>query len=206
VRVASARGTRNGSVVYDLVVPDFTQGDFAMSGVALTSLAAAEAVTFRPDRNQREKQTAKGCRDRVCEAAVAFSSVLVPYGGRAAASERPLLSEVLPAPPVTTRAFTPSETLALFTEVYDNEKPDRKDPPYAITLTATLHNAESIVFRQVSEERDAKATRRKSGGHGFTLKVPLAGIAPGTYVLRVEASSGRNEQHRVSRNIPVRVK
>jgi hypothetical protein len=113
---------------------------------------------------------------------------------------------VLPAPPVTTRAFAPSETLALFTEVYDNEKPDRKDPPYAITLTATLHNAESIVFRQVSEERDAKAARRKSGGHGFTLKLPLAGIAPGTYVLRVEASSGRNEQHRVSRNIPVWVK
>jgi VWFA-related protein len=206
VRVASARGTRNGSVVYDLVVPDFTDDDFAMSGVALTALTATDAVTFRPDRNQREKQSAKGCRDRVCEAAVAFSSVLIPYATRASASERPLLSEVLPAPPVTTRAFAPSDTLALFTEVYDNQKPDRKDPPYAITLTATLHNAESIVFRQVSEERDAKAARRKSGGHGFTLKLPLAGVAPGSYVLRVEASSGRNEQHRVSRNIPVRVR
>jgi VWFA-related protein len=206
VRIASARGTRNGGVVYDLVVPDFTDGPLAMSGVALTTLAAADAITFRPDRNQREKQTTKECRERVCEADAAFGSVLVPYTARVAPSEKPLLSEVLPAPPVTTRAFAPSETLALFTEVYDNEKPDRKDPAHAITLTASLHNAGSTVVRQASEERDAKAPRRTSGGHGFTLKLPLEGIAPGSYVLRVEASSSRNEKHRMSRSIPVRVR
>jgi VWFA-related protein len=206
VRVASARGTRNGSVVYDLAVPDFTDDPLAMSGVAITTLAGADALTFRPDRNQREKQTTKECRERVCEADVAFGSVLVPYTARVAPSEKPLLSDVLPAPPVTTRAFAPSDTLALFTEVYDNGKPDRKEPPYAITLTAALYNAESIVVRQASEERDAKAARRKSGGHGFTLKLPLEGVAPGSYVLRVEASSSRNEKHRVSRSIPVRVR
>jgi hypothetical protein len=206
VRVASARGTRNGSVVYDLVVPDFTNEPFAISGVALTTLAAAGAPTFRPDRNQREKQATKGCHERVCAAEVTFGSVLVPYSARVAPSERPLLTEVLPAPPATTREFTASETLALFTEVYDNEKPDRKAPPYAITLAATLHNPESIVVRQVSEERDARAPRRKSGGHGFTLKLPLEGLAAGSYVLRVEASSSRDEAHTVSRSIPIRVK
>jgi VWFA-related protein len=206
VRVASARGTRNGSVVYDLIVPDFTDDPFAMSGVAITTLAAANAVTFRPDRYQREKQTGTECRERVCESGAAFGSVLVPYAARVAPSEKPLLSDVLPAPPDTTRAFTPSDTLALFTEVYDNAKSDRKDPPYAITLTASLHDTESIVVRQVSEDRDSKATRRKSGGHGFTLKLPLEGIAPGSYVLRVEASSSRSEQHRVSRSIPIRVR
>ena len=206
VRVASARGTRNGSVVYDLVVPDFTEGPIAMSGVALTTLAAADALTFRPDRNQRVKQTAKKCRERVCAAEVALSSLLVPYAARVAPSERPLLTEVLPAPPVTTREFTASDTLTLFAEVYDNEKPDRKDPPSTITLTATLHNTESIGVLQVSEERDRQAKRRKSGGHGFTLRLPLEGIAAGSYVLRVEASSSRNEEHAVSRNIPVRVK
>jgi VWFA-related protein len=205
VRVASARGSRNGGVVYDLVVPDFTD-DFQMSGVALTTLAAADALTFRPDRHPRQKQTGKGCSKRVCAPDLTFSSVLVPYAVRASPSDRPLLGDVLPAAPATTREFAASDTLALFTEVYDNEKPDRKDPPYAITLTATLHNTESIVFKQVSEERDAKAVRRKSGGHGFTLKLPLEGVAPGSYVLRVEASSGRDERHRVSRNIPVRVR
>ena len=113
---------------------------------------------------------------------------------------------MLPAPPVTTREFTGSDTLALFAEVYDNEKPDRKDPPYTITLTATLHDTESIGVRQVSEQRDPRTTRRKSGGHGFTLRLPLEGLEAGSYVLRVEASSSRGEQHAVSRNIPVRVR
>jgi VWFA-related protein len=206
VRVASARSTRIGSVVYDLVVPDFTDGPIAMSGLALTTLAAAGAVTFRPDRNQREKQTASSCRERECEAGVAFGSVLVPYAARVAPSERPLLSEVLPAPPATTRAFTPSDTLALFTEVYDNEKPGRNDPPYAIALTAALHDAESIVVRQASEERDSKAPRRKSGGHGFTLRLPLEGVPTGSYVLRVQATSTRNAEHVATRSIPIRVR
>lgn len=206
VRVASARGTRNGSVVYDLVVPDFTDGPFAMSGVALTTLAASEALTFRPDRNQRAKQTARKCRERVCAAKDAFESLLVQYAAPVAPSERPLLTEVLPAPPATTREFTAADTLALFTEVYDNKKADRKELPYTITLTATLHNTESSVLRKVSEARDAQATRRKSGGHGFTLRLPLEGLAAGSYVLRVEARSSRSEQHAVSRNIPVRVK
>jgi hypothetical protein len=206
VRVASARGTRNGSVVYDLVVPDFGDDPFTMSGVALTTTAAAGALTFRPDRNQREKQTPKDCGGRVCESGVAFGSLLVPYTSPAAPSERPLLSEVLPTAPATTRDFAQSETLSLFTEVYDNEKPGRKDPPYAITLTATLHSADSIAVGQASEKRDSTAARRKSGGHGFTLKLPLEGVAPGSYVLRVEASSSRNEKHKVSRSIPIRVR
>ena len=206
VRVASARNTRNGSVVYDLVVPNFTDGPIAMSGVALTTLAAAEALTFRPDRNQRAKQTVNKCRDRVCAAEVAFESLLVPYAAPVAPSERPLLTEVLPAAPATTREFTASDTLVLFTEVYDNEKPNRKDQPDTIALTAALHNTESTVVRQASEQRDPRAARRKSGGHGFTLRLPLDGVPAGSYVLRVEASASRNEQHAVSRNIPIRVK
>jgi VWFA-related protein len=49
VRVAaSTRNGRTGSVLYDLEVPDFSKEKFAMSGVALTSRAAAEAPTVKP--------------------------------------------------------------------------------------------------------------------------------------------------------------
>ena len=41
-----------GSVVYDLVVPDFTS-DFAMSGVALTSTIAGETYTVTPPHKDR---------------------------------------------------------------------------------------------------------------------------------------------------------
>src|SRR5262245_24928815 len=49
VRVAaSSRDGRTGSVLYDLEVPDFSKEKFVMSGVALTSRAAAEAPTAKP--------------------------------------------------------------------------------------------------------------------------------------------------------------
>jgi VWFA-related protein len=45
---ASTRNGQTGSVLYDLEVPDFSKEKFTMSGVALTSRAAAEAPTVRP--------------------------------------------------------------------------------------------------------------------------------------------------------------
>jgi len=49
VRVAaSSRNGRTGSVLYDLEVPDFSKEKFVMSGVAITSRAAAEAPTAKP--------------------------------------------------------------------------------------------------------------------------------------------------------------
>jgi VWFA-related protein len=45
---ASSRNGQTGSVLYDLEVPDFSKEKFVMSGVAVTSRAAAEAPTVRP--------------------------------------------------------------------------------------------------------------------------------------------------------------
>jgi VWFA-related protein len=49
IRVAAGNKTgKAGSVVYDLEVPDFEKGTLTMSGVALTSAAAAQAPTIKP--------------------------------------------------------------------------------------------------------------------------------------------------------------
>jgi hypothetical protein len=49
VRVAAGnKAGKAGSVVYDLEVPDFTKEPLMMSGVALTSAAAAQAPTIKP--------------------------------------------------------------------------------------------------------------------------------------------------------------
>ena len=42
-------GGQNGSVFYDLIVPDFRSGDLAMSGLLLTSVAAQQTPTAEPD-------------------------------------------------------------------------------------------------------------------------------------------------------------
>lgn len=49
LRVAAGSRANAGSVVYDLEVPDFRDGPLTMSGISLTSLAAAAVATVRPD-------------------------------------------------------------------------------------------------------------------------------------------------------------
>jgi hypothetical protein len=204
VRVASARGSTKGSVLYDLVVPDFEDGPLSMSGVALTSLSAADVFTLRPDRYRRsDKPGATKCRERVCQAGTAFDDLLVAYDTKG--GEQAPLRDVLPAPLSTKREFASTDTLALFVEVYDNRK-RRKGEPEPIVVTASLHDAETTSVSHVTEERPPNAPKRPSGGHGFSLRLPFKGIRAGQYVLRVEATTGGGEKETVSRTIPIRVK
>ena len=110
-----------------------------------------------------------------------------------------------PAPPTTAREFTPDETLALYAEVYDNNRAAAKDAPYAIRLTASLLDATGSIVREVSDERSSRAARRPSGGHGFTLLVPLEDAAAGHHLLQLEARSDRDPSQVVRRQIPIRL-
>jgi hypothetical protein len=117
-----------------------------------------------------------------------------------------LLRDVLPGPPTTTREFSPDDTLTLFTEVYDNTGRARQDPPYVIKVTTRLVDANGQIVRLASEERAARAALRPSGGHGFTLRLPLERVEPGQYVLQVEATSNGREPRTAVRSVPIRVK
>ena len=205
VRVASSSGDRNGSVVYDLEVPDFSDGALTMSGVSMSSLST-KAVTLRPGANKRTKQKSKQCRDQSCGASVILESTLTAWKTAPASSDTLLLRDVLPSPPTTAREFAASETLALFAEVYDNNSQAQRSAPYTITTTASVHDMQGRVVREVSDRRGSRSQRRASGGHGFALQLPLDGVAPGSYVLRVVASSERDEKHTAIRAIPIRVK
>ena len=206
VRVASSSGDRNGSVVYDVEVPDFSDGPLTMSGVSMTTLSANDTVTLRPGTSKRTNQKSKQCRYQSCGATIILESTLAAWTAPSAPSDTLLLRDALPAPPTTAREFPSSETLALFAEVYDNTKQARNNPPSTIAVTTSVHDVEGKVVREVSDRRPATSPRRPSGGHGFTMKVPLEGLAPGWYVLRVAASSSRDEERVASRVIPIRVK
>jgi VWFA-related protein len=49
LRIAAAGWSKQGSVWYDLEVPDFSDGELAMSGVLITSAARFATPTLRPD-------------------------------------------------------------------------------------------------------------------------------------------------------------
>jgi VWFA-related protein len=95
------------------------------------------------------------------------------------------LKQVLPAPPVAARAFPQNDEVALFAEVYDNDG----NKPHKVDITTTITTDEGRVLFKNEEARDSADLGGKSGGYGFSTKIPLKDIAPGNYVLTVSAKS-----------------
>jgi VWFA-related protein len=138
--------SRVGSVLYDLVVPDFTDAPLMMSGLVVTSAAAARTPTPKAD---------------------------------------PETAKVLPAPPTTARSFAAGDALALFTEVYDN----KPRTPHGVDITASVLADDGHVVYKTEDVRQSSELGGTRGGYGYTAEIPLKDMAPGIYVLRVEARS-----------------
>ncbi len=95
------------------------------------------------------------------------------------------LRQVLPGPPVALRQFPQNDELALFTEVYDNQAAS----PHKVDITTTVTADEGRVLFKAEDERDSVELGGANGGYGYTARIPLSGLAPGPYVLTVEARS-----------------
>jgi VWFA-related protein len=151
-----------GSVLYDLDVPDFVKSPLSMSGIALTSQAAAARPTVRPDEQLRA---------------------------------------VLPAPPVAQRTFPQDDEVALFAEIYDNSA----STPHKVDITSTVTTDEGKVLFKTDEERDSSDLGGKSGGYGYTTRIPMKDLAPGPYVLTVSARSRVSPNPTVQRQVRIHV-
>jgi hypothetical protein len=84
-----------------------------------------------------------------------------------------------------TRTFSGSDSLTWFAEVYDNSS----QSAHAIDFSTTVVDARD--GRAIAQSRDNRVVQAGSRGlaQGFTTSLPLRGMTPGTYLLRVEASS-----------------
>ncbi len=160
VGLHEAIGGAVSTVPYDLEVPDYSKTPFALSGLALTSSAAASMVTPKPD---------------------------------------PVLKDVFPAPPIATRSFARDETLGVFAELYDRSAPAQHD----VELTTTIRPAEggAAVFTST----DARTVTTAARTHGYRVQAPLKDVAPGRYIVRVEAAS-RSGTPTASREVPIEVR
>jgi VWFA-related protein len=203
IRVASASGGNSGSVVYDLDVPDFSAGDFSMSGVSLMTAQSDQTVTLKGESDKAAVKK-KQCLPPACSPDASSGVFVSPWAG---ATKSPLLQTLqqLPTPPTTDRTLNPGETLGLFVEVYDNNKRAARDPAYQITVNASLQDATGRTVREVSERRSSQAKPGASGGHGFSMLLPLTQVPAGDYVIQVESRSERNPDHVETRRIPIRV-
>ena len=110
------------------------------------------------------------------------------------------LQSALPGPPTVARVFGRDESLTLMAEVYD-----RSRAPNAVDVVTTLRNAAGAeVFRREGKRTGAELKSAK-GVYQYLATVPLSGLAPGSYVLTVEASSGGRPESAIRRDVPIDV-
>jgi hypothetical protein len=196
LRVAAGSALVAGNVVYDLEVPDFTDGPMTVSGVALVDRTEPDVLTLR----------STGGKGRAMKCYSALCAPPPTSGGTAAvANLDSWLGGRLPGPPTTVRDFAVEDEVTLVVEVYDNAKRNARDP-HTITLTAELRTAGGALVPLASRERAATAPRSPSGGHAFDMPLRFRDVPPGAHVLRIQARSGRDASHVAARELPIRLR
>jgi len=116
----------------------------------------------------------------------------------------PILKATLPGPPTTRREFYPIDVLALYAEVYDKLQ---TDVPHTVDVTTRLVSESG---KEVSRTTDARKSNEfqlaKGGGFfGYSAQVPLADIAPGRYMLQVQAKARIKDAPTVQREMLITI-
>ncbi len=98
----------------------------------------------------------------------------------------PVLSKMMPAPATSRREFSQRDTLALYTEIYDNiESQQARRLDIAVRM---LSESGAEVFAVRDEvENGGVAPKKPWDIYGYSKEIELKNVPPGRYVLRVEA-------------------
>jgi len=120
------------------------------------------------------------------------------------------LRGALPADPTALRSFRAADGLSAYAEVYSEPENDipaaRIEVLQFAALRAGIATMDGTIVAQARIQRLSVATSGKIVREGFRADFDLARLAPGRYVLALEASpSSRNRQKAVSRQIPFAV-
>jgi VWFA-related protein len=111
------------------------------------------------------------------------------------------LKRLLPGPPTTQRVFSAGEELALLAEIYDTQGAT----PHKVDIVTTVQSDDGRVLFTHADERSSSEFGGSSGGFGYTARVPLKGLAPGLYLLKVEARSRLGLATKAAREVQFRI-
>ena len=112
------------------------------------------------------------------------------------------LGPVLPGPPTTVREFNVDEDIAVFAEVYENA-PDM--PPHVLDLSTTVRSDVGQIVFENREERSSTELEGGRGGFGYSVEIPSSTLAPGLYVIHLEARSRIDNDSGIGRDIQIRI-
>ena len=115
------------------------------------------------------------------------------------------ISPLLRGPTTTVREFERGDTLALFTEIYENAP---GAVAHKLDLSATVRADGGRTVFQAREERSSTELQGGRGGYGYAPNIPLKDLTPGIYIIHVEArsSTSKAKEAGVGRDIQIRVK
>jgi VWFA-related protein len=112
----------------------------------------------------------------------------------------PFLKDALPLPPVATRVFGKGEVIAVFSEIYDRTAPALHEVDVKVSVLP-MGGTIPVFTATQTRTMEASPTVRVQG---HKAEIPAKDLAPGDYVLRVEASS-RIGNHRAVREVPITI-
>jgi len=102
-------------------------------------------------------------------------------------------NKLLPAPATSRRDFPRSDVLALYTEIYDNDS-SRQARRVDVTVRLISETGSKVFESRDELENGAVSGEKPWEIYGYAKRIPLKEIAPGRYLLRVEAAvRGRDE-------------
>jgi hypothetical protein len=107
------------------------------------------------------------------------------------------LADVLPSSPTAIRAFPRNDTLLVYTEVYDRLTGAAR--AFDITVTVLTNDGQALF--KAAETLDAVAWQQAGDRFGYSARIPLAAIPPGTYLLSVEARSDAGPNASAARHV-----
>jgi VWFA-related protein len=111
------------------------------------------------------------------------------------------LRKLLPGPVTVVRDFRVGEELTVLSEIYDNQG----KTPHRVDIATTLRSDDGRELYKHEDERSSSELGGARGGYGYTAKIPLKGLSPGLYVVKVEARSRLAKGPTVSREVQIRV-
>jgi hypothetical protein len=115
----------------------------------------------------------------------------------------PIVSKLLPAPATSRREFPQSDTLALYTEIYDNDTA-RQPRHIDVALRVVAENGAEVLASR-DELVNGASGQKPWDIYGYAKRIPLKGIAPGRYVLRIEAAVRGKDGATAVREAPITV-
>jgi VWFA-related protein len=128
--------------------------------------------------------------------ALSMSGVLLHVTPEDPSAPRDEIDDVLPFAPTARRTFTRADTVSAFVQV--SQGTSRKDALVPVAMAMHIVDAGDRVVRQQSSTLgpEAFASNRTANAK---LAIPIAGLAPGQYLFKLDATAGKKSAERVVR-------